>query len=921
MNEFFQKVKEFVIKNKKAVIITSAAVLAAVAVLIAVLLLIGGGKEPDVDPTDPTSQNQPAEEKVAYQVTVKNQIGNAVSNVSVSIYADSTLSDMVWFGKTDENGVVSFDAKAGDGYVAVLEGMAAGYAVADTYAVQRDTQIVLSAAGSSINEVEGALAVGDPVPNFTVTTLDGTTYTLSDLIAEGKPVILNFWYENCEPCKAEFPHMQEAYAEFTDEAVLLALNLDDSEEQIRQYQQTSGVDLPFAVGDACWKTLLKIYANPTTAVIDRYGHLSVVHTGTLPDTQVFTNLFAFYTSANYQHTTLQTIDDLVAGVPGETPENPLEFSGAESYRITLMPDQTIYCAFYRVDGMLMSIANENVSVTYNGQTYTAVDGWVKLVVNSPDPFTPVNVAIANLGGQKDFDVDFSYVPGSMGAPHELVMGPVTTEIAAGNDQGVYYTYTGTANGKLTVAVTGATEGVEYNCVLFNQTTGTMVSSQDAVADPETGVLSISVDVNANDVVQLVASTMMDANFEFPAATLNLEVSFADGEGTVAYLVTVVDKNDFPIPGVSLTITGNGVDMDITTGADGVASVALTVGTYTVVPNIPLGYQAEATSFEISDAEPALVIVLENVGGQSPDPTDPVVKPTDPVVKPTDPVVKPTDPVVKPTDPVVKPTDPVVKPTDPVVKPTDPVVKPTDPVVKPTDPVVKPTEPTKPTYTPDPEVEGETRENPLYGKGNYHVIEVKAGYTIYLDILMDSQEKYLEVSGGDFALIINAPTNKNAETLYSENGKVSQSVSPEGIGLGHLCLDLTNTTDEDQTYTINLYDPLGSYMNPEELQLGDFTLKVKRGNEKGYNYIFTAPEDGVLTISCTKCTSGVVYGLTIDKQSVEDTAQSAILSTDGNTVSMEVKAGEQLRITVGSIENDLGPYPKATFELNASFEEA
>lgn len=897
MSEFFKKVKEFVINNKKAVIITSVAVLLAVIVLVIVLLLVGGGKEPaNADPTDPTSQTDPADQKVEYKVTLKNQTGAALADVGVSVYTDGTMTEMVWFAKTGEDGTMSFNAKASDGYVAVLEELAPGYAVEETYAVSKDTQIVLSAAGGSITELEAPLSVGDPVPNFTVTTLDGTTYTLSDLITQGKPVVLNFWYENCVPCKQEFPHMQEAYAQYSDKAVLLALNLDDTKEVIEQYQQTSGIDLPFAVGDPCWRDALKIIANPTTAVIDRYGHLSVVHTGTLPDTQVFTSLFAYYTDANYQHTTFQTIDDILAGVPGESPENPLELSGAESYSLTLMPDQTIYCAFYRVDGMQMSIANENVSVIYNGQTYNAVDGYVKLIVNSPDPFTPVSVAIANLGGQKDFNVEFSYVPGSMGAPFELTMGALTTDIAAGNDQGVYYTYTCPANGKLSVAVTGATEGVEYNCVLFNQTTGTMVSSMsDAVVDEQTGIPSISVDVNAGDVVQLVASTMLDASNQFPAATLNLEVSFADGEGTINYAISITDKNGYAIPGVSLTVTGAGVDMDVTTDAEGNAMVALPAGTYTVKPNIPLGYQAEATSFELTEAVPNLSIVLEHVGSLTPDPTDPV----DPSI-PTEPDVKPTEPDVKPTDPVVKPTEPVVKPTEPVVKPTEP--KPTEPQ-----------EPTKPTYTPDPNVEGETADNPIFfASVTSFEVKVKAGYTIFVEYRM-AEEMSMQITGGDLSLLVNGK-----DQYSSKNGKITAMVSPDSISIW-LRLQFTNDTNEDKTYTVSFVDLPGTMMNPFSLKMGKFECDVEKGNEQGVYYTFTAESDGVLTLSCLDCTDDVLYGLTL--YNLNSYKQNVVTSSDDNKISIEVKAGEKVRFTVAAIEDDSGPYPAASFELKASFEEA
>ena len=179
---------------------------------------------------------------------------------------------------------------------------------------------------------------------------------------------------------------------------------------------------------------------------------------------------------------------------------------------------------------------------------------------------------------------------------------------------------------------------------------------------------------------------------------------------------------------------------------------------------------------------------------------------------------------------------------------------------------------------------------------------------------------MQIEGESFALVINAPDDDDAETLYSENGKFAQTVSAEGIG-NTLYLDLTNTTNEDQTYTINFISLPGSYMNPYEMELESFELKVKKGTDEGVWYTYTASKSGVFTLECTSCTSGVVYYLQVDNVSGSTTIQSRIVSTDGNSVSIEVRAGDKLRINIGTIENASGtPNPKATFELKASFED-
>ena len=55
----------------------------------------------------------------------------------------------------------------------------------------------------------GVLARGQPPPNFTATTFDGKSLTLSSL--RGKPVLVNFFASWCTQCAHELPLMEQAY--------------------------------------------------------------------------------------------------------------------------------------------------------------------------------------------------------------------------------------------------------------------------------------------------------------------------------------------------------------------------------------------------------------------------------------------------------------------------------------------------------------------------------------------------------------------------------------------------------------------------------------------------------------------------------------------------------------------------------------
>ena len=51
--------------------------------------------------------------------------------------------------------------------------------------------------------------VGEPAPNFELTTFDGQKIRLSDL--KGHVVVLNFWATWCGPCKRELPLLSAYY--------------------------------------------------------------------------------------------------------------------------------------------------------------------------------------------------------------------------------------------------------------------------------------------------------------------------------------------------------------------------------------------------------------------------------------------------------------------------------------------------------------------------------------------------------------------------------------------------------------------------------------------------------------------------------------------------------------------------------------
>ena len=78
----------------------------------------------------------------------------------------------------------------------------------------------------------GPLSLGDQMPELTVTTAQGETLALSELLQQKKVIILNFWFADCIWCIREFPVMEVSYQKYKQDVEILALNPYDPQQHI-----------------------------------------------------------------------------------------------------------------------------------------------------------------------------------------------------------------------------------------------------------------------------------------------------------------------------------------------------------------------------------------------------------------------------------------------------------------------------------------------------------------------------------------------------------------------------------------------------------------------------------------------------------------------------------------------------------------
>ena len=89
-----------------------------------------------------------------------------------------------------------------------------------------------------------SLQTGDSVLDFTGETLDGVEVQLTDVCAGNRYVLVEFWASWCGPCRAEIPHMKQAYGRYHDKGFeIVSFTVDEERENWEE--SSAEEDLPW----------------------------------------------------------------------------------------------------------------------------------------------------------------------------------------------------------------------------------------------------------------------------------------------------------------------------------------------------------------------------------------------------------------------------------------------------------------------------------------------------------------------------------------------------------------------------------------------------------------------------------------------------------------------------------------------------
>lgn len=614
------KLKEFFIKNKIAVIISAIVIVAAI---VGVIIALTGKEKEGGQPVVP-GDGTPVE----YTLNVQTDGAMAFSDVNVYVYDGDASGDLIAAGKTDENGQFIFTTDHDTSTLGfVLQGLPEeGYKLKDLYTVNEtkgefNEQLYIYINTDIIpleDMANTTFDLGSIIKDFTVTTPDGTEVTISKLLEEKDVVVLNFFYLACQPCMNEFPYLEEAYKQYSDNIAVIAMTpIDKDDAEIQKFIDERGITFYVAQCASEWEQMMELMAYPTTVVIDKWGMISFIHEGSVTEAGVFEAIFEYFVNSEKQHT-VKYLEDIVNAQAEEgTEQNPIQIlPDATEFDAEVAAGAEVYFEIPKVSNMIMTINDADAYVLYEEEKYEAVDGVVSVVISAPDSYTPAKFVIGNAGSSdKTFKAVLAAVQGSMMNPFVVEIGSITTEVPEGNEQGVYHTFTATESGTLTYKPVSVTNDTAFDVTLYNL--NTYVNRTLSADFNEDG--TVSVDVSVDDVVQIIVSTLPDENNEYPAATVTGELLFEAGEvivdddadEEVTYTVTVKDADGNVVSGVNVVIDTE----ELTTDASGKVTATLKSGSYAVGITPPEGFKIQGEVIVTADMPSVTVTLVSTTAKQ------------------------------------------------------------------------------------------------------------------------------------------------------------------------------------------------------------------------------------------------------------------------------------------------------------------
>ena len=150
------------------------------------------------------------------------------------------------------------------------------------------------------------IAMGEPIQEFTVKTIDGETFSLTEALKEKKAVFINYFRIGCSVCVDEMPLFNQLMEKYGDQVAFIGLDPCaglDTVEELKMLRDEAPIAMKVAlVEDPKVQQLVPYEGYPCNLVVDQKGRLVLYQDYGFNDEELLSKTFDAILADGYDGT-------------------------------------------------------------------------------------------------------------------------------------------------------------------------------------------------------------------------------------------------------------------------------------------------------------------------------------------------------------------------------------------------------------------------------------------------------------------------------------------------------------------------------------------------------------------------------------------------------------------------------------------